>query len=143
MGLLDADDGDVEFVTDENVNSLKCRAVSGSKSEGKKKKAKTAVTPSPQLHTFETQIIEALKDDPRLLEISLKTKEYDLQKMQADDLHNRNMAQQKMILDKEVALEKIRSEIASAEAAKSAADATKAQTAMMAKVFDLLSKQQS
>jgi hypothetical protein len=78
--------------------------------------------------------MKALQEDPRLLAIEINRAEYELKKSEDEDAHRRKMEEEK------ISVEKLRVELATAEAAKSASDATKEQTAMMAKIFAMLSK---
>jgi hypothetical protein len=87
-----------------------------------------------------TYILKALQEDPRLLAIEINRAEYELKKSEDEDAHRRKMEEAKLALEEKISVEKLRVELATAEAAKSASDATKEQTAMMAKIFAMLSK---
>jgi hypothetical protein len=75
--------------------------------------------------------------------LEVNRKEYDLRKLEEDDIHRRKMEEAKLSLEEKMAFEKTRVDLATAEASKAASDAIKQQTAMMASIFQMLSKQNS
>ena len=77
----------------------------------KKPKVSREKTSPPQLFDFEVEIISALKDDPRLVEIEVAERKRKLDDSVADKIHLRDMEIRRMEADERMSMERSRAEL--------------------------------
>lgn len=111
ISLADAD-GDADGDADVDGDVSDCSDGGSDKSRVfKKPKLSREKTTPPQLFDFEVEIITALKDDPRLVEIEVAERKQKLDNSLADKIHSRDMEIRRIEADERMSLERSRAEL--------------------------------